>query len=239
MKGLSVERIRKLEKQAKDLGLEERILIENASSNLFGVIDSLHLGQQITQQAEGLPGYPLGRQKVLVVSGRGNNGADVLSCARKLFSRGYGVRVAVLEDKELGKEAYFQKNLLEKIKVPIYSIRDNNIQEFKKFLQNGDFILEGILGIGVKGEISPFLKKVITLINESAKRIVSCDIPSGLHPDEGVILGEAIKASYTITFIAQKRGFFLKQGPSCCGKIFVVDIGVSRQILEKGIRDKG
>jgi len=213
---LNVKDLRALEQKAKDLGLDEKILIENASSNLFAAIDELNLGKSL-----------------LIVAGRGNNGADVLSCARKLYSRGYTVIVAVLEEKELGAQSFFQKNILSKINIPIYSIKKNNIGKLRDLSKDTDFILEGILGIGLEGEVVPFFKEVISVINNSGKKIVSCDIPSGLSPDEGVVLGAAIKADYTVTFIAPKKGFFLNQGPASCGKIIVVDIGISKEILEK------
>ena len=95
-----------------------------------------------------------------------------------------------------------------------------------------DFILEGILGIGIKGAVSKFLETAINLINSSNKMIVSCDIPSGLSPDKGVALGTAIKANHTISFMAAKQGFFLNQGRLLCGEVIIVDIGVSKEILE-------
>ena len=214
MENLSAKNLRLLDEKAKELGLSERILIENASSNLFAEIDKLNLGK-----------------KVLVISGRGNNGADVLSCARKLYSRGYSVQVAIVTEKELGVEALFQKDILEKIKVPITLIKEDNVKILEELLKDVDFILEGILGIGVKGSLSPFLVQVISQINNSKKRVVSCDIPSGLDPDTGNILGAAVKADYTISFIAKKRGFFLNEGDKLCGKLIVVDIGISKNIL--------
>jgi NAD(P)H-hydrate epimerase len=75
--------------------------------------------------------------------------------------------------------------------------------------------------------------KLANFVNASHKRIVACDIPSGLSPDEGLPLGAAIKADYTVTFIAPKQGFFLNQGKKFCGRIMVADIGISRDILEK------
>ena len=221
MKGLSASKLRELDDMAKEVGLGERILIENASSNLFKVINRLNLGK-----------------KGLVVSGRGNNGADVLSCARKLSSSGYDVAVAIVSEKELRPETTFQKGVLERIGFSIFSFNNNNISELKKLFEDRDFILEGILGIGAKGELSPFLKEAIGLINGSGKRIVSCDIPSGLSPDQGVALGQAIKADYTVSFIAPKLGFYLNQGPNLCGQISIVDIGISRSILEELIKNK-
>jgi len=220
MKGLSVSELRELDDMAKEIGLEERILIENASSNLFKVIDKLNLGK-----------------KVLVISGRGNNGADALSCARKLFSSGYDVTVAIVSEKELGLEASFQREVLKEIGCKVITF-NNNIFEIKKLFEGKDFILEGILGIGVKGELNCFLEEAIDLINESGKKIVSCDIPSGLSPDQGVVLGQAIKANYTVSFIGPKIGFYLNQGLDLCGEIFIVDIGISRSVLEDLIKRK-
>lgn len=215
LKSLCVDKIRLLEKRAKMLGFGERILIENASSSLFSIIDGLNLGK-----------------KVLVIAGMGNNGADVLSCARKMSGRGYHVNAAVLQEKRIGDEVIFQKNILEEIGIPVHYIK-GDVKGLKELIRNSDFILDGILGIGIRGELPPFLKEIISLINNSNKKIVACDIPSGLSPDDGIILGEAVKADYTITFISPKQGFFLNQGKDLCGKISVVDIGISREALEK------
>jgi len=221
MKGLSVSKLRELDDMAKEIGLEERMLIENASSNLFKVVDRLKLGK-----------------KVAVIAGRGNNGADVLSCARKLFSSGYNLAVVIVSEKELGPQASFQREVLERIGCPMLSLNSGNTSEFKKLLEDRDFILEGILGIGVKGELNHYLKEAISFVNESGKKIVSCDIPSGLSPDQGVALGQAINADYTVSFIAPKLGFYLNQGPSLCGQISIVDIGISCDVLLELIKNK-
>ena len=221
MKGLSVSKLQELDDMAKEIGLEERMLIENASSNLFKVVDRLKLGK-----------------KVAIIAGRGNNGADVLSCARKLFSSGYNLAVVIVSEKELGPQASFQREVLERIGCPMLSLNSGNTSEFKKLLEDRDFILEGILGIGVKGELNHYLKEAISFVNESGKKIVSCDIPSGLSPDQGVALGQAINADYTVSFIAPKLGFYLNQGPSLCGQISIVDIGISCDVLLELIKNK-
>ena len=214
-KQITVSHMRLLETRARALGLDERLLIENASSNLFAVVDLLALGKS-----------------VLVVAGRGNNGADVLSCARKLVGRGYRVRVLIVREKELGAEAQFQKDVLEAMRVPLSVVGVGQEEMIAEYVRKCDFILEGILGIGIKGEVSPFLKSCIVQINDSKKKVVSCDIPSGLSPNDGIVLGAAIRADYTVTFLGAKPGFFINQGLHVCGKTFVVDIGISRETLE-------
>jgi len=210
LEALPKEKIKELDKKATKLGLEERILIENASSNLFFHINQLNLGK-----------------KCLIIAGRGNNGADTLACARKLLSNGYEVDIAVIEDKLLGEEAEFQLSILKKFR-KIYSIKEEkDIEKIKKVALGKDFILEGLLGIGIKDEPTSLFRKVIQFINESGKKIVSCDIPSGLFPDEGVKYLPVVKADYTITFLAPKLGFFINQGDKFTGRIIVTDIGIS------------
>ncbi|MDD5194524.1 MAG: NAD(P)H-hydrate epimerase [Candidatus Omnitrophica bacterium] len=215
-KSLPLSKILKLEEKAKMLGFSERLLIENASSNLTEAICSLGLGE-----------------KILVVAGKGNNGADSLAAARKLISRGFRVKVVIIKEKELNAEVLFQKSLLVRTGCPLRIITPGNTKVLKKFLKTNDCVLDGILGIGIKGRVPTFLKQVIGLINASKKIIIACDIPSGLSPEAGLVCGAAIKADYTITFLAPKRGFFLNHGPHCCGKIIVVDIGLSQSLLEK------
>lgn len=217
---LSVSEIRKLEEKAKLLGFSERMLIENASSNLAEIINRLSLGT-----------------KALIIAGKGNNGADSLACGRKLANRGYTVNAVSVNEKEYNQEVLAQKQLLKNIGIALYALEEAQ-KAFASLLQETDFIVDGILGVGLRGELSPFLQETINTVNMAAKPIIACDIPSGLSPDSGIALPVAIKASYTVTFLAAKRGFFLNQGPFFCGKIFITDIGVSRTLLEKTLLEK-
>jgi len=213
---LAVSELRTLEERAKELGLTERLLIECASSNLCSEIEKLNLGRNIA-----------------VIAGRGNNGADVLSCARKLASRGYKVKTITLQEKPLFEEARFQKEILTQIGVCVHALTEESTDSLGDLISNSDVLLEGILGIGLKGEVSPFIKKAIHTINESGKTVIACDIPSGLLPDEGLPSPIAVRADHTITFIAAKKGFFRNEAREFCGTIHVVDIGISRELLVK------
>ena len=86
-------------------------------------------------------------------------------------------------------------------------------------------MVDAIFGIGLKGKIEGIFKKAIQKMNSSNKTIVSVDIPSGLDANSGRILGTAIKANFTVTLIAPKKGLFLNDGPKLTGKLFVKDIG--------------
>ena len=211
-----LEKIRKWEEKAKKVGLNERILIENASYELASLIKKLNLGN-----------------KGVVIAGRGNNGADVLSCARKLLGKGYQIEIVVLNYNRAGEEVKFQVSILEKVKKIHFVDTEEDLRILKSVLKSKDFILDGILGIGIKGEPTPFIKKVIEQINAGKSKIVACDIPSGLSPLQGAVHPFVVKADYTVTFVAPKEGFFLNEGLDFCGEIFIADIGISRQLLEK------
>jgi ADP-dependent NAD(P)H-hydrate dehydratase / NAD(P)H-hydrate epimerase len=215
-KALSVKEIRCLEAKAKALGLDERLLIENASSNMAQAVVKLALGR-----------------KAFVVAGKGNNGADSLACARKLLAKGYYITAVLVSEDGFSDEVIFQKEVLGALGVSCFRIDNRNSGELTRRIARCDFVIDGLLGIGIKGEINPLLKDVIARINSSGKTVVSCDIPSGLSPDEGTVLGEAIRADHTITFLAHKKGFFTRVGRALCGKVLLVDIGVSAQLLER------
>ena len=56
--------------------------------------------------------------------------------------------------------------------------------------------------------------------------IMSVDIPSGLDCDTGQPLGVAIRARYTVTFVAVKKGFTHSEANLYTGDIYVASIGV-------------
>jgi NAD(P)H-hydrate epimerase len=70
-------------------------------------------------------------------------------------------------------------------------------------------------------------------INESNIPVVSVDIPSGLDCDRGVVLGAAVKAAKTITFVAAKTGFFKECGREYTGELIVAEISVPKELIEE------
>ena len=48
---------------------------------------------------------------------------------------------------------------------------------------------------------------IIAAVNACGKPVLAIDIPSGLDCDTGRSLGATIRATHTVTFVAQKLGF--------------------------------
>ena len=63
--------------------------------------------------------------------------------------------------------------------------------------------------------------------------LVALDMPSGVECDSGAIVGEAFRASRTLTFFRAKRGQHLMPGRGFCGEVEVLDIGIHNDVLEK------
>jgi NAD(P)H-hydrate epimerase len=75
--------------------------------------------------------------------------------------------------------------------------------------------------------LSDEYKRLIESINAQGRPILAVDIPSGLDCDTGEPLGAAIKAIYTVTFVAVKKGFTMSSSVAqYTGQIFVASIGV-------------
>jgi NAD(P)H-hydrate epimerase len=86
-------------------------------------------------------------------------------------------------------------------------------------------LIDAIFGIGLKGKVEGIFKKAIQEMNSSRRIIVSIDIPSGLDANKGRALGVAVKANYTISLIAPKKGLFLDGGKEYSGRIITRHIG--------------
>ncbi len=100
-------------------------------------------------------------------------------------------------------------------------------------LDKYNVIIDAIFGIGLSREITGAYQYWITWINRAAARVVSVDIPSGIHAGTGEVLGVAVQADQTITFGVNKRGLLLYPGTQHAGEIVVADIGFPKQAVEQ------
>ncbi len=203
MRTISVKQAQKFDQDAqKKLGLPSIILMENA-------------GRHVAQEALKM----LGKKKnVLVVCGAGNNGGDGLVAARHLLNA--GIKVGVLM---AGKPAKLKSD--PKINYNILK-RMGTAKFIRRFSGRYDLIIDSLFGIGLKSEVRRPHAEIIDQMNAGKRPILAVDVPSGLDADTGAVMGGAVKAGRTVTFVAPKKGFFLKQGPACCGRIVVRDIGI-------------
>ncbi len=205
-----------VEENARALGISSLQMMEVAGKSIADVVAKY-------------VGYG---KKIVVVCGLGNNGGDGFVAARYLSCRGYDVSVALLGDPKDIRTDEARRNwsilqLMNYIeKVVIKEVDD--LPVLKSLLVNADCVVDAILGIGVRGTVRGLYAKCIELINSIREErkipIVSVDVPSGLSADTGEVLGQAVKATVTVTFHKVKEG--LLKAKEYCGDVIVVDIGI-------------
>jgi NAD(P)H-hydrate epimerase len=172
-----------------------------------------------------------GRKKAIVVSGAGNNGGDGLVIARNLQNEGWDVEVfltAMPED--LKGDSLSQYKTALKCGLLIKPAEDLIIHKASIFTRDS-IIVDAILGTGLKKNVAGMLSEIINVLNQSALPVISVDIPSGISSDNGQVMGNAVRAGYTVTFGLPKRGHFLHPGAEFSGRIFIEDIGFPQALL--------
>lgn len=165
-------------------------------------------------------------QQTLVLVGSGNNAGDGYITASLIKQADRHVVVcAVDENKELkGDAAKAQKRWID---------AGGEICNFSvDMLAECDVIIDALLGTGLKDMVRSHVATIIKAANESAKPILSIDVPSGINADTGHPLGIAIKATKTITFVGIKQGLTTATGKQYVGKLIFDDLAIGEKFIE-------
>lgn len=160
------------------------------------------------------------RKRTVILCGGGNNGGDALVAAAHLSGEVL-VYSVVPAEKFKNEAACAVRDLPEHIPFTVF-------QEFPSgVFQNGDLIVDGLLGIGFSGgKLRESVASAVREMNNSSCPVVALDVPSGLDSDSGCVHDAAVKADVTITFGAVKRGLLAGKGPALCGILKTLDIGL-------------
>src|SRR5690348_15425777 len=189
---LSRAEVRGIDAAARDLGLPTLVLMENAGR---GAAEWLRTR--------------VGRGRVLILCGPGNNGGDGGVVARHLDAWGFAVRVAwFAQTDQIRGDAAVQYGVLGQsgIDQRVW-LGSDEPAEIDRLLSDADWLVDGLLGTGLTRPVEGLLLAVIEAANRSGKPILALDLPSGLDADSGRPLGAAIRATATATFVAPKVGF--------------------------------
>lgn len=173
--------------------------------------------------------------RVIVLAGAGNNGGDGFVIARKLHDSGYDCMVCLIADPvKIKGDAKIHFEVYKKRELPLWYFYENSSQQLQHILSEADVIVDAMLGTGLSCPAREPFTEVILLVNGlKSKIIISVDIPSGVNSDTGEVVGTAVKASKTVSFVYPKKGFFLQDGPKYIGEWKTVDISVPPFIVEE------
>jgi hydroxyethylthiazole kinase-like uncharacterized protein yjeF len=215
MKVVTAEEMREIDRETiEERGIPGVVLMERAGLAVVSKIKEI-----------------FGRKKVIVISGSGNNGGDGLVVARNLHNEGWDVRVFLSSKPEnLKGDASLQYKAAVKFGLDIQPIKEL-LDNYSTIFGRHSIIIDAILGTGLSKNVTGTLSEVISLLNKSNLPVISVDIPSGISSDSGHVMGEAVKADYTVTFGLPKRGHLLYPGAEYSGRLFIEDIGFPEELL--------
>lgn len=162
---------------------------------------------------------------ILILAGPGNNGGDAFVAARYLQARWHKISLVFTGD-------------VTTLPVDARAAHDRWLACGGHILRdipaNTQFslIIDGLFGIGLTRPLEAPYTALINTINQLPAPTLAIDIPSGLCADTGRVLGTAVNANHTITFIGLKPGLFTLDGPDHAGKVHCVDLGIPSTPIE-------
>lgn len=193
----------RLDKRCYDeYGLSEDILMEHAASGMESYIRE---------------NFAL-KSTVLIVAGKGNNGADGIALARLLFGD-YDVKL-VLAGELVSDMAKLQLKRMQ-------SLGGKVTKEF----ESADVIVDAIFGSGLKRELDDDTVKIINTLNELNGYKIACDISTGID-EHGNIKNVAFRADITFAMGALKKSYFLDSVKDFVGDIRIVNLGISQKFYD-------
>jgi len=155
-----------------------------------------------------------------VVCGAGNNAGDGYVVARLAANDGIVVSVLTVADPQRlqgdAATAYGDFAAEGGVVMPWEGALDDRAQ----------LIIDGLLGSGLERDVGGEFAAAVDSINAHAAPVLALDIPTGVNGDSGEIMGCAVRADLTVTFVGLKSGLFIGQGAECSGEIVFAGLDV-------------
>ncbi len=160
---------------------------------------------------------------ITVVCGRGNNAGDGYIVAGCALSNGVPTQLIQLgRASALSGDAALARDWAVGLGLAIDEV-DNDAPVFEV---KAAVIVDALLGTGASGDVRPGFARAIERMQAAKVPVLALDIPSGLCADTGRVLGCAVRADVTVTFIGVKRGLVTGSGPDYTGDIVLDTLGV-------------
>jgi NAD(P)H-hydrate epimerase len=191
------------------LDIPGRVLMENAGRAVFAAIRERW--------------SPLTGRQAAVICGKGNNGGDGFVVARYLREARVLCEVYLVGSaKDLRGDAQANYTVLSRLGCAVQEI---HTLEALPDLRQFDFIIDALLGTGVRGPLQGLLAEIVTRINESKRPVVAVDLPTGMDADTGAVAGPCIQARLTVTLGCRKQGLLFSPAREYAGELVVAEIG--------------
>lgn len=173
-------------------------------------------------------------QRIVVVAGPGNNGADALAVSRMLIEQGYR-RVEIFLFNVTGKLSH-DCNEQSKRLIAIDNVDFTEVtREFNPpYLGENDVVIDGMFGSGLNKSLQGGFVSVARYINESGAFVISIDIPSGLFCEWNAQhnLRDVVHADLTLAFQLPRLSFFFAENHDVLGEWKLLDIDLDKAAIK-------
>lgn len=173
---------------------------------------------------------------VSILCGPGNNGADGLSLAIKLFHEQKDVYVYLFKDDHLSQANYYYLQQCYQNGIHVILLDESAIEDMKRQMQQCDAIVDAMFGFGLNSSPRGLYQSVIEEVNNLYdKEVIAVDIPTGLNCNTGKPYQSVVCATQTITLSALKNGFLNPDSVSFTGKIILEKLDIQDVSEEAGL----
>ena len=155
---------------------------------------------------------------IRIVTGTGNNGGDGIDAAIRLQHAGKAVEVILLGEPQ-ADDARDALARAHDAGVPVHAAATSA-------LGAQDLAIDALLGIGASRAAEGSLREAIAALNALPCPVLAIDLPSGLAADTGQPLGEAVRATHTLSLLTLKPGLFTAAGRDHAGTVWFDDLGI-------------
>ena len=157
-------------------------------------------------------------QSFAVICGPGNNGGDGYDFATLARAAGYSVAVhAAAAIENLRGDAW--------VACTDWMAAGGAVERGAGFdLAGADIVVDALFGTGLGRPLVGVWAAAVDAINGAGKPVLALDVPSGMDADTGAMLGCAVRATHTATFVGWKPGLFL--APGLAGSLSLHRLGI-------------
>ena len=210
--------------------------MQSLPANIYSVA-SVREMDRIAIEEQGIEGYTLmqraaaaalkvarsafpGAARWQIVCGAGNNGGDGYVLAQLAARDGILVSVMSLVDPDSlsGDAARAHAD---------YRSEGGLVSAWSGELDNdAELLIDAILGSGLERDVGGAFAAAVDRMNAHQASVHALDIATGIHADTGAVMGCAVRADITTTFVGLKAGLFLGEGPKHSGRISFASLGI-------------
>ena len=219
---ISVDQMRNLEKEADAGRLSYAQMMQNAGLGIGTLI------RKKLEEAES--------KRILGLVGTGNNGGDALVALTYLQKHQWETTAYLLKKRD--DDPLIREYLSTGGTLYLYEY-DEELRELEESIETSSFILDGVLGTGIKLPLRGAAQELLCyLCKKDLPYVIAVDCPSGMDCDSGQADECTLRADWTISMAAVKRGMLRFPAFQYVGDLSLVDIGLADDLKAwEGVKD--